>query len=134
MLPLLIIQNDAKEGAGQLLTLLSRRGMHPHVVMGPSLPELPLDAGRFGGLVVLGGAQGAYETADYPYLGDEMRLCERFIAKGRPVAGFCLGAQILACALGGTVVPTRGRRSAGTSSASPTRLAMTPCCTISRAR
>lgn len=105
MKPILIVQNDAKEGAGQLATLLNRRGLAQHQVMGPDADYSELDADRFSALVILGGAQGAYETKEYPYLLDEMRLCEAFMEDGKPIAGFCLGAQILACALGGEVLP-----------------------------
>jgi GMP synthase (glutamine-hydrolysing) len=107
MKPVLIIQNDAKEGAGQLATLLERRGLTRRQVMGPDADYSELGAGPFSALVILGGAQGAYETKEYPYLLDEMRLCEAFMEAGKPIAGFCLGAQILACALGGKVLPNK---------------------------
>jgi GMP synthase (glutamine-hydrolysing) len=105
MKPVLIIQNDAKEGAGQLDTLLQRRGLNQHRVMGPDADYSQLGADRFSALIILGGAQGAYETKEYPYLLNEMRLCEAFMESDKPIAGFCLGAQILATALGGEVLP-----------------------------
>jgi GMP synthase (glutamine-hydrolysing) len=105
MQPVLIIQNDAKEGAGLLATLLTERGLESRCELGFETDYQDLQCGQFGALVVLGGAQGAYETDTYPYLRDEMALCRDFVDAGKPVSGFCLGAQILACALGGEVLP-----------------------------
>jgi len=105
MKPVLIVQNDAKEGAGQLATLIDERGLTQHRLYGYDTDYDRLRADDYSGLVVLGGAQSAYETDEYPYLSREMGLCREFMQADKPIAGFCLGAQILACALGGTVVP-----------------------------
>jgi GMP synthase (glutamine-hydrolysing) len=56
-------------------------------------------------LVVLGGPIGAYEERDYPFLAPEITLIERRLAAGRPVLGLCLGAQLMARALGARVYP-----------------------------
>jgi GMP synthase (glutamine-hydrolysing) len=56
-------------------------------------------------LVVLGGPIGAYEDDAYPFLADELRLLERRLAAGRPLLGICLGAQLIARALGASVYP-----------------------------
>ncbi|MEZ5828628.1 MAG: type 1 glutamine amidotransferase [Hyphomicrobiales bacterium] len=103
--PILIIQNDAKEGAGQLATLIADRELKQETVFGYDTDYDRLNASDYSGLVVLGGAQSAYETDTYPYLGREIALCQDFMAADKPIAGFCLGAQILACALGGEVAP-----------------------------
>lgn len=105
MKPILIVQNDHHEGAGALATLIAERGLEQHSVLGSKADYTKLPSGAFGALVVLGGAQSAYETDKYPYLLGQMQLCRDFIAAGKPIAGFCLGAQILACAVGGEVVP-----------------------------
>lgn len=105
MKSVLIVQNDAKEGAGQLATLIAARGLRAETVFGYDTDYERLKADEYSGLVVLGGAQSAYETDTYPYLASETALCHDFMQAGKPVAGFCLGAQILACALGGDVVP-----------------------------
>ncbi|HXQ50787.1 MAG TPA: glutamine amidotransferase [Stellaceae bacterium] len=57
-------------------------------------------------LVVLGGPIGAYEERDYPFLAAEIALIERRLAAGRPVLGICLGAQLMARALGARVYPS----------------------------
>jgi GMP synthase (glutamine-hydrolysing) len=103
--PILIVQNDPKEGAGQLATLMAQRGVDQHIVQGFNAPYSELSPDRFDALVVLGGPQSAYETQTYTFLEEEMALCRAFVKADKPVAGFCLGAQVLAVALGGEVVP-----------------------------
>jgi GMP synthase (glutamine-hydrolysing) len=105
MRPILIIQNDEHEGAGLLSSVLAQRGLEQDTVLGYSARYEFLAPEPYSGLVLLGGAQGAYAIDKYPYLQREMDLCLSFIEAGKPIAGFCLGAQILACAVGGEVVP-----------------------------
>lgn len=63
-------------------------------------------------LVVMGGPIGAYEDATYPFIRDELRLLERRLAANRPVLGVCLGAQMMAAALGAHVY-AGGRKEIG---------------------
>lgn len=56
-------------------------------------------------MVVLGGPVGSYQTTAYPFLEEERRLLEQRLALGRPTLGICLGAQMIAAALGAAVVP-----------------------------
>lgn len=60
-------------------------------------------------LVVLGGPIGAYEEERYPFIAQELELISARIAAGRPVLGVCLGAQLIARALGARVYPGRGK-------------------------
>jgi GMP synthase (glutamine-hydrolysing) len=55
--------------------------------------------------VVLGGPIGVYEADRYPFLKDELDGLERRLADGRPTLGVCLGAQLMAAALGAGVYP-----------------------------
>jgi GMP synthase (glutamine-hydrolysing) len=65
---------------------------------------LPL-ADEFDWLIVMGGPMGVYDEADYPWLVEEKRFIERAIKTGKPLLGICLGAQLVASALGARVFP-----------------------------
>lgn len=52
-------------------------------------------------VVVLGGEMGAYEIEENPHLVDELDFIRRRIQAREPIFGVCLGAQLMAGALGG---------------------------------
>ncbi|MDB5491601.1 MAG: glutamine amidotransferase class-I family protein [Micavibrio sp.] len=54
-------------------------------------------------LIVLGGACGVYQEDIYPFIGDEKRIIRERLDQDRPVLGICLGAQLMAAALGSKV-------------------------------
>ena len=55
--------------------------------------------------IVLGGPIGVYETDKYPWVADEVALIRARLAAGKPLLGVCLGAQLMAAALGARVYP-----------------------------
>src|SRR6202158_5448010 len=56
-------------------------------------------------VVVLGGPIGVYERDSYPFIGDEIAAIAARIAANKPLLGICLGAQMMAAALGARVEP-----------------------------
>ena len=70
-----------------------------------------IDAAEADLLVVLGAPIGAFDDALYPFLTSEVRLIERRLATGRPLLGICLGAQLIARALGAKVAPMAEKES-----------------------
>ncbi|MGH6794582.1 MAG: glutamine amidotransferase, partial [Methylocella sp.] len=57
-------------------------------------------------VIVLGAPVGAYEEDKYPFLRDEIDLVTARCRAGRPTFGICLGAQLVARALGARVYPS----------------------------
>jgi GMP synthase-like glutamine amidotransferase len=66
---------------------------------GEPLPQ----AQAFDGLVVLGGPMSVRDEAAYPWLAPEKALIAAALRSGRKVLGICLGAQLIAEALGSRV-------------------------------
>lgn len=60
-------------------------------------------------LIVLGGPIGAYEDETYPLIRQELALLENRLSKDLPTLGICLGAQMMARALGARVYPGPGK-------------------------
>jgi GMP synthase (glutamine-hydrolysing) len=56
-------------------------------------------------VAVLGGPIGAEDDALYPFLADEVRLIKERLTNQKPILGICLGAQLMARALGASVRP-----------------------------
>ena len=58
------------------------------------------DTKSFDALVILGGLMSPNDEADYPFLEEEIKIASFFAHSGKKVLGICLGAQLLARALG----------------------------------
>ena|SRR6516162_1867951 len=56
-------------------------------------------------VVVLGGPIGVYEVDAYPFIVGEIAAVAARLAAGKPTLGICLGAQMMAAALGARVAP-----------------------------
>lgn len=67
---------------------------------GDALPEID---DSWDWLLVMGGPMNVYEEARYPWLAAEKAFIGRAIAAGKTVIGVCLGAQLIAAALGARV-------------------------------
>ena len=98
---LLVIQPDDLDPPARLADWLAGAGAELDVVR-PAKAELPELAG-YGGVVCLGGAMGANDDLEYPWLADVRRLLAGAVTARLPVLAVCLGAQLLAVATGGRV-------------------------------
>ena len=103
MKPVLCVRNDRYDTLGITRQALAAEGVMVQVVdafepaaQWPSIEE-------FSGLIVFGGEMNVDEVERYPSLLTQRQLMVRAIESGVPVLGICLGAQMLARALGGRV-------------------------------
>lgn len=60
-------------------------------------------------LAVLGGPIGAYEGDIYPFIEAELALVSAQLAGAKPLLGICLGAQLIASAMGARVCPGQAK-------------------------
>src|SRR5262245_61400770 len=105
----LVLRHTQAEGLGLLANALRELGVHHRVLDLPRGEPAPRDLRGVGGLIVLGGPMGAYDTQRHPFLATESALIERMLTAGRPILGICLGAQLIAQALGARVYPGERR-------------------------
>ena len=68
----------------------------------------PPDLGDISLILALGGPFSAND--DFPSLHQERAYLKKAMSQGKPVFGICLGAQLMATALGGHVEPSGGHR------------------------
>jgi GMP synthase-like glutamine amidotransferase len=90
------------EGLGSIEQWITANGHHlsrTRLFAGEELPR----STAFDRLIIMGGPMNIYEEAQHPWLKAEKRLIREAIAAGKSVVGICLGAQLLADALGAPV-------------------------------
>jgi GMP synthase (glutamine-hydrolysing) len=93
------------EDLGSLEAPLRERGFEIETVQA-SAAHFPLPQAQSCELaVILGGPIGVYEQEAYPFLGDEIACIGQRLAARKPTLGICLGAQLMAAALGARVYP-----------------------------
>lgn len=64
----------------------------------PSLDEFDM-------LIVMGGPMSANDESTFPWLGQEKEFIRKAIGAGKSILGICLGAQLIASAMGARVFP-----------------------------
>ena len=103
MAKLLVIQHVPYEGLGTFEPVFTQRGCtlvrlhpaNPHARW-PRLTNVQ-------GVVIMGGPMGVYEQDRYPFLTKELAFLREAVEMRLPILGVCLGAQLLAHALGADV-------------------------------
>lgn len=96
------LQHVPFEGLGSIEPWLESAG---HQITGSRLyasPELPPPE-SIEALIVMGGPMSVNDEDEYSWLSGEKRLVREVIGVGKPVLGICLGAQLIASALGARV-------------------------------
>jgi GMP synthase (glutamine-hydrolysing) len=96
------VRHSAYEGAGMFETVAEQHGVTMRTVATDLGDDVP-DAAHAAGVVVLGGPFAVADAAARRHLDDERRLLADAVSRGLPVMGVCLGAQLLASALGADV-------------------------------
>jgi GMP synthase-like glutamine amidotransferase len=99
---IVVLQHIDCEPAAAYLPVLVENGSVTTVR--PGVDALPDPAG-VDAVVVMGGPMGAYQLGDHPWLGEEIAFLAEVIDRSAAVWGVCLGAQLLAAALGADVHP-----------------------------
>lgn len=105
---ILILQHSDLGTPGRLGTTLRDHGFRLEFTR-PDQPVtrtnlgVPKDLDGVEGLVIMGGPQNVTDAANYPWMQQELELIRAAHAAELPVVGVCLGAQMIAQALGGAV-------------------------------
>jgi GMP synthase-like glutamine amidotransferase len=97
-----VVKHVPYEGPGGVVDWARARGHRlavTELAYGQALPRLEdLDA-----LVLMGGPMSVHDTERYPWIKPEQELIQHARSVGKPILGICLGAQMIAAALGASV-------------------------------
>jgi GMP synthase (glutamine-hydrolysing) len=99
------VRHVAFEDLGLLGPLVSARGYdvrYHDASVAPFNPQTLVGADL---VIVLGGPIGVYQSETYPFIADEIAAVAARIHSNKPILGICLGAQMMAAALGARVAP-----------------------------
>lgn len=103
MKKILVCQHVPYEILGTFNPLLKRAGFRIRYVNFGRHPDAEPPLEGYHGLVILGGPMNVDQEASHPHLKTEIRLIEQAIRGKLTVLGICLGAQLIAKALGAAV-------------------------------
>jgi len=104
----MVLQHVGHEPLGTLNPMLKEAGFRIRYVNFGRHPGLEPSLDGYNGLILLGGPMGVYEAGRHPHLKVELKLIEEAIRRNIPVLGICLGAQLIAAALGARVYRAPG--------------------------
>lgn len=100
------LQHVPFEGLGSIESWLKKSGCEiTHTPFFES-DELP-DVDGIDLLIVMGGPMSVNDENQFPWLVKEKEFVRGVITQGKPVLGVCLGAQLIASAMGAQVYPNR---------------------------
>jgi GMP synthase-like glutamine amidotransferase len=101
--PVLVVEHGPDDPAGRLGDWLRERDCRLEVVRCHLGEQLPPSLAGLAGLVVLGGAMGAYDDEVAPWLPQTRQLLSQAAQQDLPTLAICLGHQLLAVATEGRV-------------------------------
>ncbi|HSI59693.1 MAG TPA: glutamine amidotransferase [Ideonella sp.] len=101
----LVIQHLAFEDLGSFAPVLRQHGYRLDIRQAGVQPVSADEWATADLVVVLGGPIGVGDVGGYPWLADQIVQLGRRLQQRRPVLGVCLGAQLIAAALGARVHP-----------------------------
>lgn len=101
MKPIAIFRHSAGEGPGYFATFLDAHGIPWQLVRIDGGEPVPSDITEFSGLCLMGGPMSVND--DLPWIPSLLALIRQAVQTGLPVIGHCLGGQLMAKALGGSV-------------------------------
>jgi GMP synthase-like glutamine amidotransferase len=107
MKPVLILQNANNDGPDYFEDYLVHQSVPYQIVNAAQGQALPQTMAMHSGFALMGGPMGANDEAEFAHLTQAYVLLDQALAQGIPVIGHCLGGQMLARALGGTVSKAR---------------------------
>ncbi len=101
MKPIAIFRHAAHEGPGHFATFCDAHGLPWKLLRIDAGEPIPATPNDFSGLVFMGGPMSVND--DLPWIAPALALIRAAAAADLPVLGHCLGGQLMARALGGSV-------------------------------
>jgi len=101
MKPVAIFRHAPTEGPGYFATYLDRRRIPWRVIKVDAGEGVPTESHAFSGLVFMGGPMSVND--ELPWIAPVLQLIRDSVEADVPVLGHCLGGQLMAMALGGSV-------------------------------
>ena len=99
-----VLQHVPFEGPGSMAGWLAARRIEVGVTRLFASDPLP-SADEIDGLIAMGGPMSVNDAHEFAWLRPEKQLVREAVDRGLPVLGVCLGAQLMAAALGARVYP-----------------------------
>jgi GMP synthase-like glutamine amidotransferase len=100
---ILVIKHVENEGPGMIRDFFERSGHKIVTVELEKGERLPKPDGSLEAVVIMGGPMSVHDTDRYPFLKEEEVFIKELVKRDIPLLGVCLGAQMIARALGAEV-------------------------------
>ncbi|MBI4353191.1 MAG: type 1 glutamine amidotransferase, partial [Candidatus Omnitrophica bacterium] len=96
----IVLQHVPGEGAGTVVDFMEENGIPFRVIQLYNGDHLPENLEKIRAVLIMGGPMNVYEEDKHPFLKKEDAFIKQLAAKDIPCLGVCLGAQLIAKALG----------------------------------